>query len=118
MRRMAAFTLWLGGIAACVLTINAVHAQQPGGDQPGMISFSRPEEAMRNLYEIAASQQTRDWLGRQSGNNQALRAIDQALKDNPLPPFAVVQKYLAPSGSMLVNDETGFHYLGFSLKRE
>jgi hypothetical protein len=93
-------------------------SRQPGGDNPGLISFRRPEEAIRNLYEIAASQQTRDWLGRQSDNNRALKALDQALKDNPLPPFAVVQKYLAPGGSMLVNEETGFHYLGFSLKRE
>jgi hypothetical protein len=93
-------------------------ARQPGGEQPGLISFTRPEEGLRNLYEIAGSQQTRDWLGNRSESNQALKAINQALQDNPLPPFAVVQKYLAPGGAVLVNDESGFHHTAFTLKRE
>ena len=87
-------------------------SRQPGGDKPGLISFNRPEEGMRNLYEIAASQQTRTWLGERSENNQALKALHEALGDNPLPPFSVVQKYLAPGGAMMVNDETGFHHTG------
>jgi hypothetical protein len=93
-------------------------SRQPGGDRPGLISFRRPEEGLRNLYEIAASQETRKWLGDQSENNQAVKALHDALEDNPLPPFAVVQKYLAPGGSVMVNDETGFHHTAFTLKRE
>ncbi len=93
-------------------------SRQPGGDKPGLISFSRPEEGMRNVYELATSQQTREWLGRRGDNNRALGALGQALNDNPLPPFAVMQKYLAPGGAVLTNDETGFHYTAFSLKRE
>jgi hypothetical protein len=30
----------------------------------------------------------------------------------------VLAKYLAPSGSMIVNDETGYHYMAFTLKRQ
>ncbi len=93
-------------------------SRQRGGDKPGLISFSRPEEGMRNIYEMAMSQQTRDWLGRRSDRSRVWGALGQALKDNPLPPFAVVQKYLAPGGAVLTNDETGFHYTAFSLKRE
>lgn len=92
-------------------------SRQRGGDSPGLISFNRPEEGMRNLYELAASQQTRDWLNQRAERNQTVGAIHRALNDNPLPPFAVIQKYLAPGGAMLVNDETGFHYIWFSLKR-
>ncbi|MBW3598270.1 MAG: hypothetical protein KY475_13485 [Planctomycetes bacterium] len=93
-------------------------SRQPGGDSPGLITFRRPEEGMRNLYELAAGQQTRDILGQRADRNRAFGALHQALQDNPLPPFAVVQKYLAPGGAMLVSDATGFHYTGFSLKRE
>jgi hypothetical protein len=93
-------------------------SRQPGGDRPGLVSFNRPEEGLRNLYEIAASQETRKWLSERSENNPAIKAIHEALSDNPLPPFAVVQKYLAPGGSVMVNDETGFHHTAFTLKRE
>ncbi len=93
-------------------------SRQRGGDAPGLISFNRPEAAVRNIYDLAASQQTRDWLGQRADRRPGLRALNEALRDNPLPPFAVVAKYLAPGGAMLTNDETGFHYTAFSLKRE
>src|SRR5690606_35126230 len=35
-----------------------------------------------------------------------------------LPPFAVVAKYLAPSGGFLVDEETGLHYMTFTLSRD
>jgi hypothetical protein len=93
-------------------------SRQPGGDNPGLLSFNRPEEGMRNLYEIARSQETRDWLGQRKEDSRAAKALHDALNDNPLPPFSVVQKYLAPGGAVMVNDETGFHHTAFTLKRE
>ena len=90
----------------------------PGGGTAGLVSFSRPEAGMRNIYELAAGEPARDWLGQRSDRNRAVGALHEALNDNPLPPFAVVQQYLAPGGAMLVSDESGFHYTAFSLKRE
>ena len=51
-------------------------------------------------------------------DNPFLQTLNQALEDNPLPPFAVIRKYLAPTGSILRSDDSGFHYIGFSLRRK
>ncbi len=87
------------------------------GLKPVMVSFERPEEAMRFMYEMAGSEQTRGQLSRAAESSRLARAVDSALKDNPLPPFEVIKKYLAPSGAVVVDDETGIHYTAFTLKR-
>jgi hypothetical protein len=90
----------------------------PGGDSPGMIAFDRPEEALRLLYELATAEATREQLSRGAERNGFFRALDGALRDNPLPPFSVISRYLAPGGSLITNDETGVHYVNFTLRRK
>jgi hypothetical protein len=90
----------------------------PGGDAPGAIAFQRPEEGLRFWYEMATSEQTRRRLADQASTNRFFGSVDQALKDNPLPPFSVLAEYLAPGGGILVNDPTGIHYTTFTLKRK
>ncbi len=92
--------------------------QHLGTHKPGMIAFQRPEETMRSFYDLATSPTTRRKLDELAGTNRAWKALNDALKANPLPPFAAIAKYLAPGGGMLVNDESGFHYTTFALKRE
>jgi hypothetical protein len=93
-------------------------SRQQGGDAPGMVQFSRPEEGLRFWYELATSDNARNRLARGAENNRYLQSVEQALKDHPLPPFAVLAKYLAPSGGMMVSDETGLHYSTFTLRRK
>jgi hypothetical protein len=92
--------------------------RQVGGDAPGLIQFSRPEEGLRFWYEMAAAENTKRMLSRGAEENPFLKDVDQALKDNPLPPFSVLAKYLAPGGAMMVSDETGIHMLSFTLRRQ
>jgi hypothetical protein len=92
-------------------------SRQLGQKKPGMISFNRPEEAFRNLYEMANSPDIRSRL-RDNANNPVFRALNQALEDNPLPPFAVLAQYLAPGGAMITNDASGIHYTAFTLRRD
>ena len=92
--------------------------QHLGSAQPGMIAFQRPEETMRSFYELATSPNTRRRLEEAAQTNPAFRALNEALKANPLPPFSEIAKYLAPGGGMMVSDETGIHYTAFGLKRE
>jgi len=92
--------------------------RHPGGDAPGLLSFNRPEEGMRLLYDLATSDTTRERLAKGAEGNKGLRALDTALRENPLPPFSVIAKYLAPGGSLLTSDETGFHYTSFTLRRQ
>ena len=93
-------------------------SRQQGGDAPGMVQFSRPEEGLRFWYDLATSDNAKQRLERGAENNRYLKSVDQALKDNPLPPFAVLAKYMAPGGGMMVNDETGVHYSSFTLRRK
>ena len=44
--------------------------------------------------------------------------LHRGLEENPLPPFATLRKYFAPSGAIMTVDATGFHYTGFGLKRK
>ena len=91
---------------------------QSGDTGPAMIGFERPEEGMRLLYELGVSDNAREQLRRQAEANPFLKSLNTALDENPLPPFAVIERYLAPSGAMVVDDETGLHYTGFSLRRK
>lgn len=92
--------------------------RQPGGESPGMISFNRPEEGMRMLYDLANGEQAKTFLADRSESNDFFKNVDKAMKDNPLPPFQVISKYLAPGGGLLTNDETGIHYAAFQLRRK
>ncbi len=91
--------------------------RQAGGDSPGMLAFDRPEESLRLLYELATGDTTRQQLQSRADDNPFFGALDGALQENPLPPFAVIARYLAPGGSLITNDATGFHYTSFTLRR-
>ena len=91
--------------------------RQPGGRTPGYFSFNRPEEGMRMMYDLATAEKTREGLAGAAENNEFLGRINQALEDNPLPPFEKLRDYLAPTGSIIKADEKGFHYIGFGLRR-
>jgi hypothetical protein len=92
--------------------------RQPGGKTPGRFVFERPEEGLRMLYELATAESTRASLAKGAEGNELLGKLNKALNDNPLPPFATLKKYLAPTGSMIIADEKGFHYVGFGLRRK
>ncbi|MFO0902669.1 MAG: hypothetical protein U0939_06695 [Pirellulales bacterium] len=92
-------------------------SRQTGGNAPGMIVFNRPEVGLKAIYDLARDEGMRKMLAQQGENNPFLKSLDKALQDNPLPPFSVISKYFAPVGGMVTNDETGFHYMTFGLKR-
>lgn len=92
--------------------------RQPGGDTAGFVQFTRPEQGMRFIYDLALGDDAKRFLERRSEDNPFLRDVDKAMRDNPLPPFSVLAKYLAPGGGMMTSDETGFHYMSFTLKRK
>lgn len=93
-------------------------SRRAGSAKPAMISFSRPEEGMRFLYELAGNENVREGMRRGGERNPMLRTLDAAMQDNPLPPFAVLERYLAPAGAMLIDEETGLHYVGFAFRRQ
>ncbi len=82
------------------------------------ISYARPEESLQLFYELARDPKNRERLREVADNNGFFQALLAALDKHELPPFSVISKYLAPSGGYLVDDETGLHYMTFSLRRE
>ena len=68
------------------------------------------------MYDLATSEDVRKSLSDPKAN-EFFKTLDEALKKNPLPPYAVISQYLAPPGRVLVNEETGLHYVSFGLRR-
>lgn len=93
-------------------------ARQPGGDQPTMLTFERPDEAWKWLYDMAASDQARGALRDRAGSNPFFGALNDGLSKNALPPWEAISKYLAPTGAMVVGDESGIHYMQFAIRRK
>lgn len=86
--------------------------------QCSAISFARPEETLQLFYELARDPNNKDRLREVSGRNPFFNALLTTLDKHELPPFSVISKYLAPGGGYLVEEETGLHYMSFSLRRE
>ena len=70
------------------------------------------------FYELARDPANRERLKKMGENNGVLAALSKALENHELPPFSVIAKYLAPGGGFLVEEDTGLHYMTFSLRRE
>ena len=87
------------------------------GELLGMMAFARPEEGLRSVYEAARSDATKQLLS-DAGDNPLFSALHRALDKNELPPFDVLAKYFAPTGTIVTNTETGFHWMEFAMKRE
>ncbi len=85
--------------------------------EAAMVTFDRPEEQMRALYDLLTADSTREWLAARVDRNRGFKALHDSLADHPLPPFSVISQYLAPGGGILTNEETGIHYIGFALRR-
>jgi hypothetical protein len=88
------------------------------GSKPAMLSFDRPEESFRYMYDLATTKGSLSLFQRQWGNNPFFKTVNSSLEKQPLPPFSVIQKYLAPGGSIVIDDETGIHIMGFTMKRK
>lgn len=97
--------------------IAAKIARTASGNQPVLIGFNRPEEGMRWLYDLVQSERTQQRLRQVAQENPFWKNVQTALEKNPLPPFEVLQQYLAPGGVMILDDETGLHYTAFTLRR-
>jgi hypothetical protein len=91
--------------------------RQAGGKRPTYLNFNRPSEGFRMMYGLAISDAARQGIEKRAENNPFFQNLNQALQTHPLPPFAVIQQYLAPGGALLIDDETGLHYTSFTLRR-
>jgi hypothetical protein len=106
------------GAALDYKLVAAKLVRRSGSKKAAMLGFQRPDEALRFLYELAVGEQTRQRLKAQAEGNPFFKTLNSALEQHPLPPFEVLQRYLAPGGTVVVDDDTGLHYTDFSLRRK
>jgi hypothetical protein len=99
------------------LVRDRIKAQTKNADM-SILAYQRPEEGMRLMYDLATDPDNIDSMEQLSENNPLFQAIVVALKGKKLPPFEVIAKYLAPGGAFVIDEETGLHYTGFSMRRE
>jgi len=91
---------------------------QTGETQPSALSFNRPEQGLKFIYDLALGDQAQSALQAGAENDDFLRTLNSAFQDHPLPPFEEISKYMAPAGGVLFNRPTGPHYLSFSMNPE
>jgi hypothetical protein len=99
------------------LVRDRIKAQLKNSDM-SILAYQRPEESMRLMYDLATDPQNMDNLEQFAQNNPFFTALITAVRSKKLPPFEVIAKYLAPGGAFVVDEETGLHYTGFSMRRE
>jgi len=87
-------------------------------DSAGGITFGRPEQSWRMLYEMIRSGQLRDSMAGAAMFFPSLLNLSQAIDGEKLPEFDVVRRYLAPSGGFIQSDEDGILYVSFTLRKE
>jgi hypothetical protein len=93
-------------------------SDRKGLSKPAAVIFQRPEEGYRFLYTMITGTESRENLRRSAERSGFMRTINSALEANPLPPFAVLERYLAPAGAYIIDDVSGLHYSGFTLRRK
>ena len=86
------------------------------GNLPSMLSYSRPDQALKMYYELLETDNTRDFLADRVDDNRFFEILSDLVESNKLPPFEVLAGYFPPQGSFVINDETGFHFLAFQRK--
>lgn len=89
---------------------------QLGGEKPFLLSFARTAEVLRQVYELAKSDQTRNFLRTAGDRNPAAKGAADLLQRNDLPPFEEFLKYFAPSGAFAYDEPSGIHFGRYTLK--
>jgi hypothetical protein len=89
-----------------------------GNAKLGAIIFDRPDESLRFVYDLVAGESGRNFIRQQGEREGPFKLLNSTLEANPLPPFAVLERYLAPTGAVITDDETGIHFIAFGLKRK
>ena len=92
--------------------------RQPGANEACVISFERPDEGLRYAYDLLLSDEVREGIAGLAEENPFFETLNQNLSENRIPPFEVMAKYLAPGGTAVTNEESGFHFVAFTLKRQ
>ncbi len=88
------------------------------GEKPYLVSFYRGSDYFRMMYELAKSEDSRQFLRRAGEKNPVAKTFSDLMQRNALPPYEEFEKYFAPGGVFAYDDLTGIHMGSFNLKPE
>lgn len=82
-----------------------------GGKPIGFHRYEDPGQALRHLFQLLDSNREKEFL--EDKEDPVLAALRDASETGDLPPVEDLFKYCPPSGSMVYDTDTGFHFLSF-----
>lgn len=88
------------------------------GEKPFMISYMRGADFLRQMYQMAESEDSRAFLKSAAEKNPFAAKFYELLQRNQLPPFEQFEKYFAPGGSFGYDEPTGIHFGAFTLNAD
>jgi len=86
------------------------------GEKPFMISFVRGADYLRQIYELAKAEDSRNFLRTRGERSPAAKQFSELLERNQLPPYEEFRQYFAPGGVFGYNEPTGIHFGSFNLR--
>ncbi|MEC7109719.1 MAG: hypothetical protein VXX11_06865, partial [Planctomycetota bacterium] len=98
------------------LDVLAEVERQTGSSRAGMLMYSRPQEVLRNFYELGVNEENRQRIMDAGDDNPFLGRLGDRLNNVDLPSFDVIEKFLTSSGGVMTSDESGFHYFSFGFR--
>ena len=97
-------------------SFQAVAREAP--DQSSTLSYARPEEGLRQLYEMIKSGQFQKTMEQAAmAGGPEVPKFDQLIDKSKLPDFAAISKYLSQGGGYGVMSDDGFLSTGFTLRK-
>lgn len=88
------------------------------GEKPFLITFVRGADFLRQLYQVAESEDSKNFLRAAAERNPFAAKFDSLLRRNQLPPFEQFEKYFAPGGGFAYDEPNGIHIGSFTLKAD
>ena len=98
------------------LKVAAIMSRLLKSDMPSGMTYSKPVETFRWMFELAKSEDTKNFVAGQAENNKYVGGIKRVLDNNPLPEFEKLEHYFQPQGGFMTSDDTGLHFLIFQMK--
>ncbi len=92
--------------------------QEAPGVTPAVWLYNRPEESVRQWYDLLTSEKTKAYLEEHAERNPFFAALLDSLSANELPPFDVLTPYMQPAVGVLYDTDTGFHGISFTVRSD
>lgn len=89
---------------------------QLGEEQASMITFSQPQDQLQLILDVIGDDQTKSFLADNAERGRFLGVLNNVMNNATMPSMDELLPHIAPSGSVMIDNEAGLHFIGFTLK--